>query len=331
MFDPSNDSVFLAGPNGLLWCYIIEPEQAARSCTLEEVIAYRGLGFTWVHMQSDEVESAHTLNQLNLNKPQIDALCALDTRPKAQKIDEGMLVYLRGINRNPEADPEDMVSLRMWVKDNQIISLRRKDRRLLSILDVKKNIDLGIIPTSPNELMLDIVRRITDRISETVDELDDELTQFESLDVPQHESRIRLTCARRQAAAIRRYLAPQRDALDAITRISKNLSEQQIHNLRLEYDRMTRYVEDLDLAKERAMVLQDELRNRIAEQQGMRMYVLSLVTAIFLPLSFLTGIFGMNVAGLPGTENPQAFSWLGFSMIVIALGIVGYMVWKKWM
>jgi zinc transporter len=73
------------------------------------------------------------------------------------------------------------------------------------------------------------------------------------------------------------------------------------------------------------------LRNRIAEQQGMRMYVLSLVTAIFLPLSFLTGIFGMNVAGLPGTENPQAFTLLGVSMLAIAIGIGGYMVWKKWM
>ena len=331
MPDTSSDKIFVAGPDGLLWCYIIEPGKTSQCCSFEELLAYRGQGFTWIHMQSDEVESGLTLSRLGLNKPQIDALCTLDTRPKAQQFDDGMLVYLRGINRNPEADPEDMVSLRMWVKENQIISLRRKDRRLLSILDVKENLERGLVLNSPNELMLNIVRRVTDRISDTVDELDDELTQFEALDVPQHESRIRLTCARRQAAAIRRYLAPQRDALDAITRISKHLSDEQIHNLRLEYDRMTRYVEDLDLAKERAMVLQDELRNRIAEQQGMRMYVLSLVTAIFLPLSFLTGIFGMNVAGLPGTENPIAFTLLACSMVAIAIGIGGYMVWKKWM
>jgi zinc transporter len=331
MLEPSSDNKLIAGPDGLLWCYIIEPTQLTRCCTFDDIIAYQGPGYTWIHMQSDEVASAVTLRQLGLNKPHIDALCALETRPKAQPYDDGMLVYLRGINRNPEADPEDMVSLRLWVNENQIISLRRKDRRLLSILDVKQSIDQGDVPATPNDLMLNIVRRITDRISDTVDELDDELTQFEALDVPQHESRLRLTAARRQAAAIRRYLAPQRDALDAITRISKHLNDEQIHGLRLEYDRVTRYVEDLDLAKERAMVLQDELRNRIAEQQGMRMYVLSLVTAIFLPLSFLTGIFGMNVAGLPGTENPQAFTWLGLSMLGIAVGIAGYMVWKKWM
>jgi zinc transporter len=70
---------------------------------------------------------------------------------------------------------------------------------------------------------------------------------------------------------------------------------------------MTRYVEDLDLGKERAMVLQDELRNRIAEQQGMRMYVLFLVTAIFLPLSFLTGVLG-----------------------IMAIMLLISMLWKKW-
>jgi len=64
------------------------------------------------------------------------------------------------------------------------------------------------------------------------------------------------------------------------------------------------------------MVLQDELRNLIAEQQGMRMYVLSLVTAIFLPLSFLTGVLGMNVAGLPGTQEPKAFFYLATAMLI---------------
>jgi len=44
---------------------------------------------------------------------------------------------------------------------------------------------------------------------------------------------------------------------------------------------------------------QEEILGRMAQQQNARMYVLSIVAAIFLPLSFLTGLFGMNVAGLP--------------------------------
>jgi zinc transporter len=325
------DSFAVAGRDGLLWCYIIEPGQSAQLSTLAEINSYQGSGYTWVHMQSDEVDSILTLQQLGLAPARIESLCALETRPKVQDYQDGMLIYLRGINRNPEADPEDMVSLRLWLREKQIITLRRKDRRLLSVLDVKDSLDSGEYPNSTVDLLVNIINSITDRISETVDDLDDELTEFEAQDVPQHESRTRLMLARRQAAALRRYLAPQRDALEAITRVCKHITDLQVHDIRMDYDRMTRYVEDLDLAKERAMVLQDELRNRIAEQQGMRMYVLSLVTAIFLPLSFLTGIFGMNVAGLPGTESPDAFTILAFSMVAIAVAITGYMMWKKWM
>ena len=114
-------------------------------------------------------------------------------------------------------------------------------------------------------------------------------------------------------------------------RIRGILSDQQADNLREQSERMTRYIEELDLARERAMVLQEEQRNKVAEQQGMRMYVLSIVTAIFLPLSFLTGVFGMNVAGLPGLENPQAFMYLGTSMLGLALVLLLLMIWKKWL
>ncbi|AGH42892.1 zinc transporter ZntB [Paraglaciecola psychrophila] len=287
-------------------------------------------GFTWFHIQADAPDSKECLHYLGLKNEIIDALCTTETRPKAMQLGDGMLVYLRGINRNPDAAPEDMVSLRLWVSDNMVISARRKDRKLLSLQDVKQELENGTIPSSPMDLTLKIITKIADRISETVDVLDEELTEFEALDKSEKQDRIKLSMVRRQAAAIRRYLTPQRDALDAIYRFNKSLNQQQAFELRDQTDRMTRYVEDLELAKERAMVLQDELRNRIAEQQGMRMYVLSLVTAIFLPLSFLTGVFGMNVAGLPGTEEPNAFFYLAMAMLTVAIILLISMLWKKW-
>lgn len=287
-------------------------------------------GFNWFHVQADATDSGGCLQELGLPTEIIEALCTAETRPKAIQFAGGMLVYLRGINRNPQADPEDMVSLRLWIGENTLITARRKNRQLLSVQDTKEELERGYIPASPLDLCLRIITRIADRISETVDELDETLTEFEALDKSARQDKIELSMVRRRAAAIRRYLAPQRDALDAIYRFNKSLSQEQAFELRDQTDRMTRYVEDLDLAKERAMVLQDELRNRIAEQQGVRMYVLSLVTAVFLPLSFLTGVFGMNVAGLPGTEDPQAFLYLVSAMLVLAIGLLVGMSWKKW-
>ena len=321
-------------PNAMLWALHIDKEVSAISA-LPSKLGHDNndtvqAGFDWFHVQADAKDSVDCLHRLGLPIEVIDALCNAETRPKAIQFGDGMLVYLRGINRNPDACTEDMGSFRLWITKDRVISARRKDRQLLSIQDTKEELEKGNVPRSPLDLMLNIITKIADRISETVDVLDEDLTEFEAIDKSEKQHRLKLSMIRRQAAAIRRYLAPQRDALDAIYRFNKSLSQEQAFELRDQTDRMTRYVEDLDLAKERAMVLQDELRNRIAEQQGMRMYVLSLVTAIFLPLSFLTGVFGMNVAGLPGTEEPQSFAYLATAMLILAIILLISMFWKKW-
>ena len=96
-------------------------------------------------------------------------------------------------------------------------------------------------------------------------------------------------------------------------------------------DSLIRYLEDLDSARDRASVTQEELANRISEQMNVRMYVLSLVAAIFLPLGFLTGLLGINVGGIPGAENKWAFG----IFIVILIGVVVLQILffkkKKWM
>jgi zinc transporter len=136
---------------------------------------------------------------------------------------------------------------------------------------------------------------------------------------------------RRQIATIRRFLAPQRDALDRVYRQSGGfLSDDDSLQLREEADRLTRYVEDLDLAREHALVIQEEMLNRVAQEQNQRVYLLSVVAAIFLPLTFVTGMLGMNVAGLPGTESPYGFAWSSVVMVLLGIGLTLLFKFKKW-
>ena len=192
-------------------------------------------------------------------------------------------------------------------------------------------IESGDAPATTAELLVTLLTRIADRIHDKIEDIDEQLAQYETADALNKQDRQQLAMLRRQTAIIRRHLAPQRDALDTLIRLPNLINDSLIFELRDQADRMTRYVEDLDLARERSLVLQDELRNQIADQQGIRMYVLSMITAIFLPLSFLTGVFGMNVAGLPGTEAPDAFTTLMMAMGGIAVVMLIAMLWKRWL
>ena len=94
---------------------------------------------------------------------------------------------------------------------------------------------------------------------------------------------------------------------------------------------MTRYLEDIDLARERLVVMQEEFLAQQAQQQNSRMYVLSVVAAVFLPLTFVTGLLGMNVGGLPGLDNPDGFIASVVVMIVAAAGLIAFFRWKRWL
>jgi zinc transporter len=147
-----------------------------------------------------------------------------------------------------------------------------------------------------------------------------------------HELRPMLASIRRDAIYLRRYMAPQREAIARLQseKISWLADEDRVR-LREVYDRLTRYLEDLDAARERAAVTQEELISRLSEQMDNRMYVLSIVAAIFLPLGFLTGLLGINVGGIPGAEYKASFAV--FCMLLVGLIIVEIIIFrrKKWM
>jgi zinc transporter len=225
-----------------------------------------------------------------------------------------------------------MVAVRVWVEPHRIISTRR--RRLLSVADIAETLDDGEGPASASALLPMLVDRLAQRIGNFVDVIEDQLDEIED-EIGEAEPgavRARLSPLRRQMAAVRRFLAPQRDALDRLYRQPASfIAEPDLHLLREQADRIQRYLEDLELARERAIVLQEELLSNMAQQQNTRMYVLSVIAAIFLPLTFITGLLGMNVGGLPGVDSDLGFLGSALVMVFAALGLAVFFRWKKWL
>jgi zinc transporter len=100
-------------------------------------------------------------------------------------------------------------------------------------------------------------------------------------------------------------------------------AEHNHHQMIEAHDNITRFVEELDSVRERSQVISDEVTNILTERLNKNMYALSVVAAIFLPLGFLTGLLGINIGGIPGAENPQAFLvFCGMLALVVGLQIV---------
>ncbi len=286
----------------------------------------------WLHLDYSESDCAETLTELGLPATVVDSLVRTNTRPRTLREKDGFVVFLRAVNLNPGDDIDDMVSLRAWFDEDRLITVRQ--RRVFSIQDIRKEMETGKGPKTIQGLFLTIIERLADRISEVVDDIEEKVGNYEDTLESSNSNEIRVAVSnlRRQSAQIRRYLAPQREALDSFYRLSREvLNERRGFELHEQTDRIIRYVEDLDLVRERCLVLQEELMNRIAQEQNARTYVLSIVAAIFLPISFITGLFGMNVAGLPGLEEPMAFNLVAFGMGGIVVVIIVYFRTRKWL
>jgi zinc transporter len=319
--------------NAIICAYLFDGNGAATPLDTDGVNAWTpSNGVRWVHLETERAESLKWLLENTDVDPTIaEALVAGDTRPRAIPDEEGLLLVLRGVNMNPGADPEDMVAIRLWIDARQIISSRR--RQLLSVQDIRDALDIGQGPKTSGDFLIMLVEHLAARIGNVVGQIDDELDAMEADDSEVSlAASSELGAVRRQTAAIRRFLAPQRDALDRLYRRPGNfLTETQAHELREHADRITRFLEDLDLARERAMVMQEEYFTRLAHEQNSRVYLLSVVAALFLPLTFVTGLLGMNVAGLPGTENVNAFSISMVAMGILAAVLLVVFRWKRWL
>lgn len=286
----------------------------------------------WLHFDYEQQTTKQWLNsQSDLNQVVIDALLNDETRPRASAFNDGILISLRGVNLAANSNPEDMVSIRLWLSSSKVISTRH--RTLLSTKDIADEFDRGQGPKTPAELVTILTERLIYRMADTIDEIEDKVSEIEEaiLIASNYSLRNELSDLRRQIISLRRYLAPQREAMQQLLSEKVTLfnPEQKIQ-LRETTDHLIRFIEDLDSIKDRAAVSQEELSNRLAEQMNTRMYVLSIVAAIFLPLGFLTGLLGINVGGIPGSDNQYAFAIFGLLLTVI----VSLQIWvfkkNKW-
>ncbi len=324
----------MANNDGLIAAYLLDGKGGGQKVGWKEIREWTPSdGLLWVHLNFEGPEAQRWIREESQLEDVVgDALLAEESRPRVTAFDDGLLSAFRGVNLNPEADPEDMVSLRMWAEKNRIITTCR--RKLLSVADLCSAIEKGKGPRTSGEFLEDVADRLMVRMGGVIDELEDKAAELEEavLTEESHELRPKLAAIRRDAINLRRYMAPQREAMARLQseKISW-LAEEDRVRLRETYDRLTRYIEDLDAARERAAVTQEELVSRLSEQMDNRMYVLSIVAAIFLPLGFLTGLLGINVGGIPGSEYKAGFAI--FCLFLVGLIIVQVVVFKKkkWM
>lgn len=285
-------------------------------------------GPIWIHLDHSHIRVQAWLREKSgLTETTVEALIAQDTRPRVFQGRRGLIAILRGVNLNPGSDAEDMIDLRIWSEGQRVITLRRD--RLQTARDVLSQlVDESNGPETISELFVSLIVRLNERIAPTIEHLSERVDALELAAENMQdarETRHKLLEIRTEAVKLRRYLAPQRVALgELLATPPKWAKEEWGPRFRETSDMLVQYIEELDAIRERVLVIKDDIANQLAEATNKTLYALAVLSGIFLPLAFLTGLLGINIGGMPGVDDDKAFGVFcgllaGLTLIEIAI------------
>ncbi|MDQ7883243.1 zinc transporter ZntB [Atlantibacter hermannii] len=286
----------------------------------------------WLHLNYTHPESAEWLATTPLLPNTIrDALAGESTRPRVSRLGDGTLITLRCINGSTDERPDQLVAMRLYMDERLIVSTRQ--RKVLALDDVVQDLNDGTGPTDVGGWLVDVCDALTDHASEFIEELHDKIIDLEdSLMDQQVPPRGFLALLRKQLIVMRRYMAPQRDVYSRLA--SERLPWMtDDHRRRMQdiADRLGRGLDEIDACISRTAIMADEISQVMQESLARRSYTMSLMAMVFLPSTFLTGLFGVNLGGIPGGDWRLGFSLFCVMLVVLIGGVTWWLHRSKWL
>ena len=307
-------------------------DDTARELSFDEATRLpRDGGLIWLHFDGRDTHATAWLHaQADIPPVAREALLAHETRPRADLFGQGAVINLRGLGTTPDDDPDALVSTRFWADKGRVISF--SFRTAIAIEELIARFHTGDL-RDPGDLISAFTQITSARLDPHVATLGDAMDDCEvivdtgSILATRHK----VTDIRSQAISYRRFIAPQRQALERLAGADLTwLDEDDRIHLREAADRAARMTEELEAIRERAALIHEELTDRRAELIDTRSLILAIAALIFLPVTFITGLLGMNVAGIPFANEPWAFWGVVGFCVLIAVAVLAWFVKARW-
>jgi magnesium transporter len=295
---------------------------------------------TWIHLDSPTSEEATLLaERFGWHPLDIEDVLSRRQRPKIDEYaDDGYLfvvlhfpVYDKAVQRLNAAELDVFVGQDYLVTlpNVELLPVTRLFRRCLEDEELRDQLfskGSGYLFYHVLDDLFDYCFPILDKIAYKLDSIEDDVFEGRS------EAVVRdISDAKQEIISYRKIIKPERATLRVLERqIERFLPE----DLELYFDDIVDAAERiwdlLDNHKEVVEALEDTNESVISHRQNRVLLVLTIVSVILLPLTLITGLFGMNVR-FPGFETARAFWIICGAMLAIAAGLIGFVRYKRWL
>jgi zinc transporter len=328
--DASASANAVAPIPGLVWAFRIHADGSSEALPVGAPISFGHDGLLWLHFNLIDGQALHWLAAADLQIPAQarQLLLSKDDYQQIHTSDDSVYGVISDLMRDIAETTDETGYLRFAMTERILISGRHHalcavDATRRALEDGRRVESAAALLETIVENVADAMDRIADRVAGSLDEIEEQILSSSMVDLRQTLGRLRRTCVRlhRQLSGLR---------------VVFHRFEQKNHvdlkpALRLRDGKLAQRLDGLDHTvvemRERSRLLQEELHLKIEEQGNDNIRVLSVLTAVLMPPTLITGIFGMNTKGLPFTELDSAFLWA--SLLMILSSLAAYLIMKR--
>jgi len=295
-----------------------------------------GEGLLWVDMENVTGKDAELLsNVFCFHTLAVEDCVSKNIHPpKIDDFEDYLFIIVHGINYCIKSDVVETTELALFVGKNYVVTSHDVPMRSVSAMVERVRKDERLMRRGADFLAQDIIDTLVDNIMPTIEEMDEKNDQLEAeaLHEPKRETLMSIMQLKRSILALTRVILPQREIVNRLSRGEYALiSERAQIYYRNIYDHLVR-IEMLTLGlRDMTESVLSTYLSSVSNRMNEVMKVLTLIASIFIPLTFIAGIYGMNFANMPELEWKYGYFIILIVMAVIGISLAFYFRRKKWL
>jgi zinc transporter len=316
---PASSSTELPDKGLLRFAYILGTPTPQR-LNLDEILRWEpNQGALWVHLDRIKTLPEWLKDHQAIDPALLQSLLAESRRLRVEVLDhEHLLIVFRTVNVPVASAADVKQDTRACLSPMRALTM--SDSHLGIFEDCAQQIESGRGPKTIPEFLVRLMDNLVKRAELGVLQIDADMTDVE---LDQEKGTVieadRPRAIRRRAMQLRRSMTPYREVLVQLNHLRLQWLRDKIQDAwNPMVEDAAEVVEEVNGVLDRARLVQESISDRLAKELNQRVYVLTLISGMMLPLTFLTGLLGVNLGGIPGANSPWAFTFF-----CVLLGIVG--------
>jgi len=293
---------------------------------------------TWINIQGlHDVKIIEQIGQMmGLHPLTLEDILDTNQRPKVEEFEEHLYISMKMINHIPDLNKIDIEQVSIVMHKNFVICFQEKPGDVFN--DIRTRLRNGkgrSRKRGADYLAYILIDIIIDFYFETLDQVWERIELLEDYAVrrPERIELRNIQLVRRDLIQLRKQMYPVRDVVNALfNRNSEFFTESTLMYVRDTHDHAIQVVENLDTYREILTSVMDLYLSQLSNKMNEVMKVLTVIATIFIPLTFVAGVYGMNFKHMPELEWAISYPVGFYSLIgIISLVMIGYMRSKNWL